>query len=271
MLKPNLIPFITLTAVIFLQSCKKDDAPKPPVPDETGNKLASIQWNSGFTETYEYDADDKLKKISYKTGQYEGAMEFSWTGNLMTEVRENSSQHKNVYHYTGGKVTHSTNETKNAPSTVYYHLEYDYRGDGKVDKMRYITFTANVPELKTETTYYYNTGGDLTSSVSRSGSTIVTQQIEGYTQVSFEPWAFIDQSLVENYMIFNYPVLSSMRGFPRKITRIVKQGNDPEFIDIVTTNTCVITNNQISKMEVALTSPTSPSINKQRTAVFTYK
>ncbi|MCG2615650.1 hypothetical protein LZZ85_15220 [Terrimonas sp. NA20] len=269
MFKPNLIALLTLTSAIALQSCRKDDAPKPPA--ETGDKLASIEWNSGFKESYEYNSNNTLKKITYSSTQSSNAVEFSWTGNLMSEVRENSSVYKNVYHYNGGKVTRSTNETSNAPSTVYYHLEYDYRGDGKVHKMRYITFGAAGPELKTETDYNYNTAGELTSTVSHSGSTTVTQQIEGYTEVSFNPWAFIDLTLLENYMIFNYPVLSSMKGFPRKITRIVKQGNDPEFVDITTTHHCEVSKNQITKMVVELASPTTPSLNRKRTALFTYK
>jgi hypothetical protein len=259
-----------ITTIFTLQSCRKDDAPKPPV--ETGEKLSAIEWNSGFKERYEYNTNNSLKKIIYSSTQSgEDAVEFSWTGNLVTEVNENSSSYKNVYYYNGGKVTRSTNETRNAPSIVYYHLEYDYRADGRVNKMRYITFGANGPELKTETDYNYNTAGELTSTVSRSGTTVITQQIDGYTNVAFNPWAFIDLTLLENYMIFNYPVLSTMNGFPRKITRIVKQGNDPEFVDITTTHTCEISKNQITKMVVELASPTTPAINRKRTALFTYK
>jgi len=270
MLKPNLIPLLTLTVIISLQSCKKDDAHNPPA--EHHEKLSAIEWNSGFKETYEYNADNKLKKIRYKASQSsEDAVEFTWSGNLMTEVRENSSIYKNVYHYSAGKVIRSTNETRNSPSTVYYNLDYDYRGDGKVDKMRYITYAANGPELKAETIYHYNATGDLTSTVTDMGSTIVTQQIDGYTTVNFNPWVFIDLTLLENYMIFNYPVLSSMKGFPKKITRIVKQGNDPEFVDIVTTHNFEINKNRITKMEVELSSPTTPQLNRKRTALFTYK
>lgn len=269
MLKPYLIPLLMLSAIIALQSCRKGDTPPPPA--ETGEKLATIEWNNDFKETYEYNTNNTLKKIGYKTAQREDAVEFTWTGNFMTEAREISSLYKNVYHYNGGKISHSTSETVNAPSTVYYHLEYDYRGDGKVNKMRFISFGTNGQELKTETDYNYNTAGELTSTVSRSGNTTITQQIEGYIAVSFNPWTFIDLSLVENYMIFNYPVLSSMKGFPRKITRIVKQGDDPEFVDITTTHTCEVSKNQITKMVIELANPAAPSLNRKRTALFTYK
>ena len=72
-------------------------------------------------------------------------------------------------------------------------------------------------------------------------------------------------------MIFNYPVLSSMKAYPLKITRTVQTGDDPPFVDIVTTNTCDVSNKRINQLKTEIKDPAMPGYNSSRTGQFNYK
>jgi hypothetical protein len=271
MYKSCLTLSFAITAFSLLQSCSKDDTIKAP---DYGDKLNTVEWNAGAQkETYEYNSDNTLKRIVYTSGQASDSYEFTWNGNKLAEMFEKNATYKNFYYYdNAGKVSHTTTAIHDDASKTTNKMEYTYRSDGKVDQLKYFVINYAGTELRAITTYHYNTAGDLDHSVTTTGNYTITQQIEGYSQpVKFNPWGFIDLTLLENYMIYNYPVLSTMKGFPAKVTRKVKIGNDPEFVDIVTTNTSEISNKRINKMTIELTSPSTPSINKIRTGTFNYK
>lgn len=270
MYKPNLIRLFTFAIIILLQSCKKDP-PKnvpPPLPLLT---LSTIEWSTGSQkETYEYNSDHSLKKIVFTSGQASDTYEFKWSGNKLAEAHETGSLFKQQYHYNGDRITDMTYTSIADPVKGNYKMEYSYRADGKVAKMELIMLDAGGSDAVT--IYHYNAAGELSSTVTTVDQYTITQTIESYSApVSFEPWSFIDLSLLENYMIYNYPVLRSMKALPAKVLRSVKIGGDPEFLDAVTTNTFEISNNRINKLRYQLKIPGSPSLDKTKDAQFNYK
>jgi len=270
MYKPNLIQLFTLAIIIMFQSCKKDPPRniQPPAPSTT---LSAIEWSTGNQkETYEYNNDQKLKKIVLSSGQVSDIYEFNWKGNKLSEAHEVSSLFKQVYHYDGNRISKITYTSVTDPGSSNYKMDYLYRADGKIEKMNLVML--NGSGSNATTTYHYNASGELSSTVTIMDQFTITQTIESYSdQISFEPWAFIDLTLLENYMIYNYPVLSSMKALPAKVLRSVKIGAAPEFLDAVTTNTFETGNNRINKLKYELQIPGSPSLGKTRNALFTYK
>lgn len=270
MYKPDLIRFFAFAVIIFLQSCKKDNTESLPLPIPSV-ALSAIEWSTGNQkETYEYNSDHSLKKIVFTSGQASDTYEFKWTDKKLSEVHETGSLFKQYYQYSGNRVSAMTYASVADPATGNYKMEYSYRADGKIEKMELIML--NAAGSNAVTTYHYNTAGELSSTVTIMDEYRITQTIESYSaEVRFEPWSFIDLSLLENYMIYNYPVLSSMKALPAKVSRSVKIGNNPEFLDAVTTNTFEITNTRINKLKYELQIPGSPSLGKTKNAQFIYK
>jgi hypothetical protein len=274
MYKPYLVLALGLSLLTALQSCSKDhDKPIDTNPPSSwGDLLESIEWDNGSKETFAYNADSTLKQIAYSFGNSAHSYEFSWAGKRMVEMHDNISLYKNTYTYNGNKVFQMTNTPKNDPATSSYKMEYTYNAIGKVDKLKYFVINEAGTELRAGTSYQYNAAGDLIKSITSTGNTTITQSIDGYsTEAAFNPWAFIDFTLLENYMIFNYPVLSSMKGYPLKITRTVQTANDPPFVDIITTNTCEISNKRINKLKIEIKDPAMPGYNVTYTGRFIYK
>lgn len=270
MLKRNSIRILAFSVIILIQSCSKDDEPAPNQPSIA--KLIRVDWTPGTAkEEYHYSADNSLKRIVYSIGQTSTSYEFTWNNNKVTEVYDPSSSYKHFYFYNGDKLSYTTRSQKNDASQIVYKMEYTYRQDGKADKLKYFTVEENGTELKAGSTYYYNAAGELSHTVTIMENYTITHTIEGYSQeVKFIPWGFIDLTLMEDYMIFNYPVLSTMKGFPVKITRKVKIGDTPEFVDTITTHTCEISNGRINKMTVDFKVPSHPELDKTRNAFFNY-
>ncbi|PZR26218.1 MAG: hypothetical protein DI535_15375 [Citrobacter freundii] len=268
MYKPDLIPLFAFAVIALLQSCKKDPAENLPLPSTT---LSAIEWSPGNQkETYEYNSDRSLKKIVFTSGQVADSYEFKWNDKKLSEVHETGSLFKQYYQYSGNRISTMTYAPAADPGVGNYKMAYTYRADGKPDKMELIMLNASGSNAVT--TYNYNAAGELSSTVTIMDEYRITQTIESYSaEVRFEPWSFIDISLLENYMIYNYPVLSSMKALPAKVSRSVKIGNNPEFLDAVTTNTFEITNGRISKLKYELQIPGSPSLNRTKNAQFIYK
>ena len=272
--KPYRILALSLSLFILLQGCSKDhDNPtgNDPVPS-FGDMLESVEWDKGSKETFTYNADSTLKQIVYSFGGATHSYEFTWSGKKMTAMQDNTSLYKNTYSYNGNKIYQMINAPKTGGVTGSYKMEYTYNAIGKVDQLKYFTINEAGTELKASTAYQYNAAGELIKSITQTGDFTITQLIGGYSgEAVFNPWIFIDFTLLENYMIFNYPVLSTMKGFPLKITRMVQVGNNPAFVDLITTNTCEISHKRINKLKIDIEDPNMPDYHVTNMARFIYK
>lgn len=270
MFKHNLIRLFIFTIIILLQSCKKDPGKNvhPPYPDD---RLSVIEWSTGGRrETYDYNDDHSLKRIVFSAGQAADIYNFTWKDNKLTEAYEAGSSFRQFYHYEGDRITDMTYAPATDPGNGNYKMEYTYRTDGKIDKMKLVML--NGSGANALTTYHYNAAGELSSTITIMDEYMITQTIESYSApVSFEPWTFIDLTLLENYMIYNYAVLRSMKALPAKVLRSVKIGNAPEFMDAVTTNTFEISDKRINKLKYELKIPGSSSLDRTQNAQFIYK
>lgn len=271
--KPYLLLALGLSVFIAMQSCSKDhDKPGNTNPPYQADLLESIEWENGARETFTYNTDSTLKQIRYFFIASSHSYEFSWSGKKMIEMHDNVSLYKNTYTYNGNNVFQMTNTPKNGPVTGSYKMEYTYNASGKVDKLKYFVTNEAGTEIRAGTSYQYNGAGELIKTTTQTGNTIITQTIDGYSdEAIFNPWIFIDFTLLENYMIFNYPVLSTMKGYPLKITRTVQTGNDPAFVDIITTNTCDVSNKRINKLKIEIEYPGMPGYHSTHTGQFNYK
>lgn len=270
-----LLSFI-LMACIF-HSCQKDDQ-EQPVPDETndtpdyGALVRSIEWDNGTKAVMAYNSDSTLKEIDYSFQNIVSATVFEWEAKKVKVMYDDRSLYKNTYYYTGDRVAHYINSPKQIVSQVSYKMEYTYKSNGQLDKLKYFTTNEAGTELKTSSTYEYNTAGDLTRVTTTNNNSIITHTIESYSDsADFNPLIFIEVGLFENYTIYNLPVMSRMKKYPTKIVRTVKTGNDEPYIDKITENTCEISDRRINKITSKITIPGMPQYSNIVAGVFKYE
>jgi hypothetical protein len=89
----NKLQLLILLVGIFstLVGCKKDNNANPIVPSK---KVATIFFNNDPTETFEYNSDGKLSKLSYGTQGYDS---YTYSGNTIF-----------ILHYYNGSASYDT-------------------------------------------------------------------------------------------------------------------------------------------------------------------
>lgn len=272
----RLLFLLLLTAQVF-QSCNKDEQ-EQPAPDETndppnyGALVRSIEWDNGTKAVMAYNSDSTLKQIDYSFQNVVSATVIEWEAKQMKVMHDDRSLYKNTYYYMGDRVTHYINSPKQIVSQSSYKMEYTYKSNGQLDKLKYFTTNEAGTELKAGTTYEYNTTGDLTKVTTITGNSVITHTIESYSDsADFNPLLFIEVGLYENYTIYNLPVMSKMKKYPTKIVRTVKTGNDDPYIDKVTESICEIGDRRINKLTYKITIPGMPQYSNTVVGVFQYE
>ncbi|MFT3680829.1 MAG: hypothetical protein QM791_11190 [Ferruginibacter sp.] len=264
--------FILLTVItVFITGCKKDE-PRPPGDPNDNKLLRSIEWSNGVKASMQYNGNYNLSKIIYTHGNITGATVINWQGSKVKEMFDDRSLFKNSYYYSRDRITHYINSFKAGTSSNSFKMEYTYNADGYVAVLKYFSTTEAGTTLKTTTNYEYNAAGDLVKATTLTPDITIIHTIVGYSEpADFDPLIFVETGLFENYTIFNLPVMSQLKKYPVKITRAVKAGNDPLFIDKIDENTCEITGKRINKMNTKIIFPATPDYNLSITGTFKYE
>ncbi|MGN6491039.1 MAG: hypothetical protein ACTHLE_03505 [Agriterribacter sp.] len=267
---------VILTMYIF-PSCEKDDQ-EQPAPDETndtpnyGALVRSIEWDNGTKAEMIYNTDSTLKQIDYSFQNIVSATVFEWEAKKVKVMYDDRSLYKNTYYYTGDRIAHYINSPKQIVSQSSYKMEYTYKSNGQLDKLKYFTTNEAGTELKTSSIYEHNAAGDLTKVTTTNNNSIITHTIESYSDsADFNPLIFIEVGLFENYTIYNLPVMSRMKKYPTRIVRTVKTGDDEPYIDKITENTCEISDRRINKLTSKITVPGMPQYSNTVAGVFKYE
>ncbi|RFS26816.1 hypothetical protein DVR12_03255 [Chitinophaga silvatica] len=271
------IAFILVLTLQIFQSCKKNEE-EPPVTNKPGDSLIAfklvraIHWTDGIEAEVLYNTDSTLKQINYSLASQTSSTIFEWENKKIKTIFEDKSLYQSTYSYDNGRISNYVIGTKQPGYPVTHKMEFSYNTNGQPNKLKFSTTNEAGTQLKTETTYEYNSGGDLIKITTINGNSIITDVIDQYSDsVVFNPLIFVAVGLAEGYTINNLPVLSRMTKFPAKIVRTIKNGNDPAYIDRVSENICKISNKQIDTIKAIVTFPKTPQGDRNVTAAFEYK
>lgn len=257
-----------------LNACKKNNTenPNPAENDKPYIKLVrSIEYDNGITAAMHYNEDSTLKEITYRYGNILNSTIFNWENQRLKELYEDRSLYKNAFHYSESGISYYVNTYKNIQLPSSYKMEYSYDEKERVTALKYYTTNEAGITLKATSTYYYNNAAALEKVETKDATAVYTHVIESYSDTAyFDPLLFIETSLSENYPIFNIPVLSRMKGFPAKIIRKVKIGNEAAYIDKIVENTVLTADKNISKITSRITVPDMPSYDIRIVSIFKY-
>ena len=258
---------ITITALfaLVLAACSHDDDPPPPPPAPPHELLLSINWDSGLTSQFHYNADSTLKRIDFLYGTISGSYHFKWSGRRLVEYHDDRSLYKNMVHYTNGRVANITNTIKQGTSASSWDLAFSYHTNGNVKQLVYSVTNEAGKQVKATTEYFYD-NGELSEVLIDQGPQLILFRIDGYTdEVNFNPCAFIDASLNENYVLNNYVVMSQLKRLPSKITRLVTPQSGATFTDKVQQDSYTVHNKRIDKLKMEIIYPnmTIPGVSAE--------
>lgn len=252
---------------LSLSACSHDDDPPPPQPAPAHELLRSISWDSGLASQFHYNADSTLDRILFLHGTNTGSYHFKWSGRRLVEYYEDHSLYKNTLHYTDGRVSSISNTLKQGTFGSSYELAFSYNTNGTVKQLVYSVTNEAGTRVKATTEYFYE-NGELSEVLIDQGPQVILFRIEGYTdEVNFNPCAFIDASLNENYVLNNYAVMSQLKRLPAKITRLVTPQGGATFTDKVQHDTYTIQNKRINKLKMEINYPnmTIPGVTAEGT------
>lgn len=268
-------PLLLFSLITLLSACDKDDKIDEPEEVIPQSHIKSITWNNGLAGNFVYNADSSLKQIDYTYQNVGGFTGFGWSGNQLTELYDARSSYKNVFEYdTDGKPVKMRNVPKADPSDTQFQFEFLYSSDKKLQSLKYSIFNDQGPQLRSTSTYHYNSVGDLEKVITQSNSGVVTHTVESYSPpVNFLPAHYLDPSLMENYTIYNMALLWQLQQLyklPAKVTRIVKTGTDPEYVDKIEDQVFTVNNYRIEKVQSTTSYPQMPDYTAHYDAVYTY-
>jgi hypothetical protein len=275
MIKQALPHFLLFIVVTLLSACDKDKPVDEPQNNLPQYLLKTITWDNGLTATSSYNSDSTLQGIDVAFQSASGKTVFMWTGKKFTEMYEDRSMYKNVFEYDHeGKVVKMRNTAKTGSSPTGYVLEFHYNGAKKVDSLNYFAINEAGKQLQASSAYHYNNAGELEEVITKSGNNTITHTINAYSPaVSFNPCHYIETTLNENYTIYNFAVmtqLNKINKLPATITRVVKTGSAPSYVDKIEAHVYSITNYRIDKVVTTMSFPGVPGNNKTIEHVYSY-
>lgn len=257
-----------VTVLLMAVGCKKGKDNGSPAP--SGSLLRSVEWSDGMKAGVEYNADNLLSKINYSFNGVASSTVFNWQQKQLSIMYDTRSLGKTQFYYSGNRISHSIYSNPEATEEGY-KLTYTYRADGKVEKLVLSAITEAGEEPDITSKYNYSANGDLKEVESSDGENIYLHTFEWSDAINFDPLAFLNTGLEENYSYLNIPVLSSMKKYPTKITRKVMYGDQLPEVDRIEENILTIANQRIEKMQIRVTMPSFPENNSNSTVVFKYQ
>jgi hypothetical protein len=265
--------FISLA---LLCACKKDnDRPKYPEDNVPQYQLRSITWNNGLKGEFVYNSESNLQHIDYTFNNVSDRTVFGWNGKAFTEMYDDGSLYKNVYEYDAdGKVIKMRNIARSGSLPTEYRFEYHYNTAKQIDTLRYIVVNEAGTQSKWISGYEYSSTGDLLKVTTRYDSTVITHTIDTYSpSVSFVPCHYIETTMSENYVIYNLGIMMQLQKqhkLPSKVTRVVKTGSNPSYVDKIEERLFIVNNYRIDKLYTTITSPGMPGYVNKLEAVYSY-
>ncbi|UYQ94678.1 hypothetical protein MKQ68_06190 [Chitinophaga horti] len=256
-----------------LTACSKEEKPPKPTTGTTPQfLLKTIEYqNSGTKAELTYNADSTLKQIAYTNQQAAAAIYYKYDQKRVIEGGYTNSIYVSLFTYNGaGKVTKIFTQTQGNP-TNGYTMEYSYNIKGEVVSQRYFQNNEAGSQLKAFSDYTYNAQGLLSKVITTNGNNKLTYNIEAYSdEYAVSPWVFVPMSLTEFYPIYNYPVLSSMKRLPAKITRLQQLNGGTVKTERIDQQKFEITDKKINKLITLVDYPEHPELHAEDTAVFKY-
>ncbi|WP_207513139.1 hypothetical protein [Longitalea luteola] len=275
MTKP-LLPLLLLTTLVKLfTACDKDDKIDEPGIDVPQYYLKTITWSNGLTGNFVYHPDSSLQRIDYTYQNVGGSTVFGWAGNKLTELYDDRSMYKNVFEYdASGKVVKMKNQEKTPSSDRHYQFQFIYNGANRIDTLKYSITNEAGTQLRGLSIYEYNQHGELAKVITRQGVNEITHTIDAWSPpVSFVAGHYIESTLMENYPIYNLAVMMQLQKankLPAKVTRVVKTGADPAYVDKIEEHIFTVSNYRIEKVQSTTTYPQMPDYTAHLDAVYSY-
>lgn len=269
-MKRKLIPFYVIAALLLIQGCKKTTVPGSPL--SSGKQLLrEITWTAPSAKAaLFYNADSTLKTVQYLGPGSGYTVNYSYTQKRITAFGLDNSlyQHEFVYG-SGGRIS---NVKRKEQGQVYTEdMEFYYDATGAVTVLKYYVINEGRRVLAASSSYKYDTDQRLSEiiSIDINGSKSSISIEEYSAGFNYDPLWFLGITAGENYQIYNYPVLSSMKGVPSKIKRTVYVNGLPS-TELLIASTFVITNSRIDKHTTVTSYPQNPQYNSTSDTEFKY-
>lgn len=272
----KLLPFLLLMSLVIVSgACSKENPEEKPEVKLPQYLLKTIAWDYGLTANLSYNQDSTLSNIDYSFQSTSGRSTYSWAGKTLTEFYSNQSLYKNVFEYDKhGRVVKMRNIAKTGSVFTGYLFEFHYNALDRVDSLNYFTVNIAGKQLQASTVYHYNSAGEIKEAVTLSGNSTITHTINEYSPpVSYHAYNYIGTSLDENYIIYNYAVMTQLNKtnkLPAKITRVIKNSSQPASLDKIEAHVYTITNHRIDKVVTTISFPATPVNNRTLESVYSY-
>jgi hypothetical protein len=228
---------VILSALIFLQSCTKNDDPVPQ--NASGPLLTKIEWtDQNATANFEYNSDNSQKQIIYDTPYGIDTVSFAYAKNKLATITSTRSLKSSQYAY-NEKNQVSDVTMSSIFSIAKYLFDYTYTATGKVASLKYYLLNESGKHLIYSSVYEYNSADDLSkiTSTDKNNQQVIILVKSYSEETSFNPWPFINTTdLEEMYELYNYPVLNSLKKLPKRVERIT-QGYKSVYENDFTINT----------------------------------
>lgn len=271
----QLLPLVALCA-LTLSSCHKDPDTTPP-PSSTATKkyfAKTIEWSYGGKGTIHYNADSTIDNIAYEHDGTAGyTVDYTWNAKQLTEMAVSSSLYKNTFAYSNGLMSNMINEYKEIANPVGYKFEFSYDAGKRLTELKYFQVNELGTNLKTTSTYTYSSGGDLQSinTVQANSDFSIIYTIDSWSaECEIHPWLFVSANLGEYYQIYNYPVISSLKKLPGKMTKSIQQLGHAAVVDKITEQSYEISNKRLDKINTTFSYPAHPELNQTQWTQFKY-
>lgn len=272
----KLLVSLALCSTVGFASCQKDDVdPPPPVdnPPALQYLVKSMEFDFGTVANVRYNPDSTIHDIFYTNQSAAGQLNFTWAGKQLNSLSSDGSLYRDTFLYVNGRLTALTNGWKRGTSPTSHKLDYAYDGNGRLKELNYYQTNEAGTKLIYSTVYEYGTNGDLASitSTQKSNQYVIKLTIDGWSaECEINPWLFIGPGLNESYTLYNYPLLSTFKKLPVKITKTVQQVGQATEIEQITVNDYTITNKRLDKTVTALSYPKHPNLDQSNSVIYKY-
>ena len=238
---------LALTTMLLTMFACKDDEINPAIVEPRLLSYESVSENIKLTAEYEYDSDDRIKRISWQRstpGTTQGVDEFTYddTGKMMEQIRSISGivQEKTTYTWDDGHVFASTVYNSNKKMGFSF---YDYNQAGELESVEIYRAEGNIGFLRTDSIgFTYHADGNLFKVIKYAGDnsgamTLISKQTfpeyfsspNPLATVEILPIVKLQTELPKGYVVadidnnsFSYSMQYDLRkdGYPRERTVI---------------------------------------------------
>ncbi|WP_276482477.1 hypothetical protein [Paraflavitalea pollutisoli] len=272
----KLLLSLALFSAMGITGCQKDDVdPPPPVdnPPALQFLVKSMEFDIGTVAHVRYNPDSTIHDIFYNNQSAAGQLDFTWSGKQALALSYDGSLYRDTFVYVNGRLTSLTNGWKRGTSPTSYKLDYAYNSNGSLAELNYYQTNEAGTKLIYSTTYAYHSNGDLASitSTQKSNQYKIKLTIDSWSaDCEINPWLFIGPGPNEWYTLYNYPLLSTFKKLPGKITKTVQQAGQAAETEQITVNTYTITNKRLDKTATALSYPKHPNLDQSHSVIYKY-